>query len=230
MTDKILLAHGCSMTFGFDLSGKQINEENAADKKYRENHSWPSYVAKEFGYDIVNLSAPGNANDNIIRTTVNWMLTNKCDLVIIGWSGPPRKEVWSNFRNDYFLTVPELLHTNSKQEKLATSKYWELILDSNSLLASTLLQMLLLQAFLKEKKIPFLFFDAVDDYNSSILIDSTKILYNSIDKENYYNEESFMNFSFRHPGKLGQTGHPMEKCHKEWADSLIAFIKEKSIV
>ena len=72
-----LLVNGCSFTAG------TIESLNGDFSK-----TWPNVT----GHNIVDLSMKGSSNDRIVRTTVNYLVDNHPDFVVIQWTLPQRYE------------------------------------------------------------------------------------------------------------------------------------------
>ena len=91
-----LLANGCSHTAGAEI------EYTLQNKSYV--NAWPRWLADDMGWDWVNLAESGYCNEQIRRTTIEWIiehveLTNRYKLeelvVIIMWAGFDRFEAWN---------------------------------------------------------------------------------------------------------------------------------------
>ena len=93
MTELILLANGCSMTYGSELS--ENHHERMAS-------CWVGQLAqKSAACRAVNLGYPGGSNDRILRTTIEWIskhyltkIKDRMLFVCIGWSSPMRREFY----------------------------------------------------------------------------------------------------------------------------------------
>lgn len=92
-----LLANGCSHTAGAEI------EYPLQDKCYI--NAWPRWLADSMGWDWINLAESGNSNEQIKRTTIEWIienieLTNRYKpeelVVMIMWSGFDRFEIWND--------------------------------------------------------------------------------------------------------------------------------------
>ena len=92
-----LLANGCSHTAGAEI-------EYALQNKSYVN-AWPRWLADDMGWGWVNLAESGNSNEQIKRTTMDWIMEHvevtgryKADelVVIIMWAGFNRFEVWND--------------------------------------------------------------------------------------------------------------------------------------
>lgn len=91
-----LLANGCSHTAGSEI--------DFAYQGCCYDKAWPRWLADDKGWDWVNLADPGASNEQIRRTTIEWLIKNvelekRYDhtnlVVMIMWSGFNRFEAWS---------------------------------------------------------------------------------------------------------------------------------------
>jgi len=92
-----LLANGCSHTAGAEI------EYPLQDKSYI--NAWPRWLADDMGWDWVNLAESASSNEQIRRTTLEWII-EKVELtkryrpeelvVMIMWAGFNRFEAWDN--------------------------------------------------------------------------------------------------------------------------------------
>lgn len=95
-----LFANGCSHT-----SGSEIEFEYQG---YCYEKAWPRWLADDKGWNWVNVAEPGAGNEQIRRTTFEWIAKNieiekkyNSDnlIVMIMWSGFNRFEAWSTTAN-----------------------------------------------------------------------------------------------------------------------------------
>lgn len=96
----MILAAGCSNTSGFELEeeigyelGQVLSETELAEvKKYRKENNWTQVFGRHFGKEVVNLSAEGSSNEQIIERLITYIetITVKPDLVLVGLSSPDR--------------------------------------------------------------------------------------------------------------------------------------------
>jgi len=104
-----ILTNGCSFTQGiYD--------------NHDEKDTWPYLL----GHDVVNLAEGGGSNHRIFRTTMEYLLDNTVDLVIIGWTGPERIEL-PYYKNDWLrvshsFVLPE--NDDYQNDKFDQNEYW----------------------------------------------------------------------------------------------------------
>ena len=93
----ILYTNGCSFTWGDELSNR--------DSRYA------SLLANKLNCKLVDLSMNGSSNERILRTTFDYLQDPKTDLenliVVIGWSGISRTEIYNNGWSTIFLCTLE---------------------------------------------------------------------------------------------------------------------------
>ena len=96
-----LVANGCSHTAGSEI---EFEEQDYCCEK-----AWPRWLADDKGWDWINIAEPGAGNEQIRRTTFEWIAKNvevekkyNSDnlVVMIMWSGFNRFETWSTRANE----------------------------------------------------------------------------------------------------------------------------------
>lgn len=94
-----LVAVGCSHMAGSELDG--INTEGI----YNRQNCFAAKIAKQLGFDYVNLSVSGSSNQFIHRRTIEFLTTyaqsNEDYFYLIGWTSPLRMELRYSENNDY---------------------------------------------------------------------------------------------------------------------------------
>jgi hypothetical protein len=239
MNKPILFANGCSMCYGSGLF-EDPETKLCFNNNERFASSWPGVLGRELGFrKVVNLGFPGSSNDRIVRTTIAWILENgftepqvtNSIFVIIGWSGPMRREFYihDDWRqlipyHDY-VDIPAAL-LNRIYREVAWSEYESAIRFATQIIS--------LQAFFRSHKIPYLFFDAITSFmNTNIDSDNALDIYlPHIDQNNYFNFKDKIGDMATQVGdslKGAERGHPNSAGHFEWAHKLAKFIREKQL-
>lgn len=268
----LLLANGDSNTYGYGLSDQQTDPTqwptNQEDQLYALQHSWPAQLAKEIDHGYVNLARPGGSNDRIVRTTLQYLTKHGHDntIVIIGWTDPTRREVHvedhvaQSFPNEeptgykIFTADHDEFKSSMQHNPNAyrwSEKYrhygWDLV-ESHVRFYS---QIILMQSYLEQHKIPHLFFTvtAVHEYmkkiqkdkDSSYAVRMTGDLYESINwhsfaGHNSYNKQTIDHWLFRQlihsniPNEhLDATNHPTQEGHRVIAAKLLDELKKRKI-
>jgi len=222
-----VLAAGDSFIYGVDL----------ADCQTKNQHSlltWPALLADEY----VCIATPGTSNDAIARAVIDYCENNHTDFVVVQWTFPWRFGMkfiepigWFEFDlNVKKETSASHLIENFLIEfyKVAgTTEYWPVY--------STLKEIVLLQQYLKSKKIPYLFTSVYDIIFKSLtaIYDArdkhAKNLYNLIDQDSWYwwpNQEGFYQWAITNKYNVGVTQHPLEQAHADAAELIRSKFNE----
>jgi hypothetical protein len=98
----ILLANGCSFTWGGGLNFREDQED------LRLQHTWPHYLGLKLNRSVVNLSAGCGSNQRIIRTNLDWISQQTDDVLkntiaVIQWTDPSRYEYYEPLNSDDYL-------------------------------------------------------------------------------------------------------------------------------
>jgi hypothetical protein len=153
--------------------------------------AWPSLIP-----GTINIALPGVSNDYICRTTVNYIENSgNVDAVIIAWTSPNRlelsdKHLTPSSSRKYGHVVKEIFH--DWDESWAKNKF--------------ITQVRLMEGYLKNKNLPFLFISAFDIQNL--------YLYDEFDMPTEYlgwPNEGIVEWMGNCP--KGPEGHPLEQGH-----------------
>jgi hypothetical protein len=213
-----LLTLGDSFTYGEELEDR--------------SNAWPSLVANQIGYKLVNLGVPANSNTGICRQLVEYFATSGeiPNLVIIGWSSPGRMEysdafgnfsLWPGFNDEGFrlhhpwrLKLSDYLNEYHNDEYLYV-KYLQDIIFVQNFLKSQNVKCLMLTTFANnyyKKK----YCNAYHNYEKLIDVD------NFIGWPNYGMSEWTI-FCQKGPG-----GHFLEQGHQRVAKKINEHIRNLS--
>jgi len=97
-----LITFGCSYTYGQGLPDCENTVVNTGIKNFYINSStsskqgWPSILSKQLDLELVNISAPGASNFEILHNILNFKF-KETDTVIIMWSHYLRDLYFRNF-------------------------------------------------------------------------------------------------------------------------------------
>ena len=231
MKEYVLLTNGCSMCYGSDLT---------EDHLQRMKSCWSGKLGKAAGFDeVVNLGYPGGSNDRILRTTIEWIiqhyLNKKIDtnslLVCIGWTSPMRREFYID--DEWRQLIPYHDYKDSAASFL-NRVYRETAWHENESAIRFATQLISLQSFLKHNNISYVFFDAINSFQS-INKDCNNLLDNyisAIDSSHYLNfsfPKSSMADILNTAAEHSPQRHPNEVEHQKWSEQLYDFIKSKKI-
>lgn len=120
----MIFANGDSWTFGSEIASPELlaspgekgyglmerfkkgkSCHDPENDQFRIPRTWPARLADRLGTNFLNYAWPGRSNDSIVSTTINWVL-NKWEgdpndlIVVIGWSGFERRDVYFKDIND----------------------------------------------------------------------------------------------------------------------------------
>ena len=181
-----LLANGCSHTAGAEI------EYTLQEKCYI--NAWPRWLADDIGWDWVNLAESGNSNEQIKRTTIEWIIENveltkhyKPEelVVMIMWAGFNRFEAWNNKekRLESFTGISEAKYLPAELKEYI--KYIKLI-DINSVTEyKNLMDVYLTARYLESLNIKYYFINASynwlapDQFKEPKLTKQYQILYDA---------------------------------------------------
>ena len=184
MTQKKVLASGCSIT---DKNFYSWDETLSDDERYGWP-MWPQLVSDELNADCINLGKSGAANKEIFDGVYDTIYQrNDIDLVIVVWSG------WDRFKRmaliDEFPLTSLSQYMLSDHKKFLSlsklpeySKFFESLnkdemeLYSRDCINSSLRYMFMLAQALKEKNIPYLFFQGVNNFPIAMTQDIENIV------------------------------------------------------
>ena len=209
-----LLVSGCSLIYGDELSDRNLR--------------WAKLFADHFKFkEIVDLSEPGCSNPGIVRRTTNHLLSDsKFDFVLIGWSYNERQEFYRKGKFVEFLksSSHKLGWTERTLHSLVFGAY-DRPLDVK--FVEGIKYRLLLAAFLRTDKIPYLFVPCGDDtlydtwpndkYRRAVELDP------GIMGGRSYNNSS-------DDFERGPNGHPLEEANKSWATKIIEYVARHNIL
>lgn len=155
------------------------------------NLSWPVVLAKKLNTQCTNLGVPGYSNDSILDDLIKADLSDA--FVIVCWTTYLRQ------RNTPIRIVASM--------------------DDKSLYGKWLLQVILLQDYLKTKQVPYLFFNAFDTQHQYDKYKNDFTDYkDKIDTSNFlgWPYEGFVEWAW--PSPTGPRGHPLEEGHAKVAE------------
>jgi hypothetical protein len=249
----ITVAGGDSFIWGVELSDlKHCGVDGHSQS------TWPALLSQYYKSQYICTAVPGGSNDSIVRNIIKTCeeLKNQDIQVIVQWTFPWRfgfrfndPVKWYNF--DLQVTNGKDFKDTKAYEKhqqlinegipaftdqffkvLGITEYWPIY--------STIKEILLLQGYLKSRKINYIFTaaDNVIIENSSITGPTDiyiKNLFDQIDKDHWYwfpagtleyetqKPRGFYQWALENKYVVGAGGHPLEQAHADAAE----LIKEK---
>lgn len=216
--------------------------------------AWPYYLQEKLDFDLVNLAVSSAGNKYIHDTTVAELARSRYDFVIVMWSGLDRVDIpvediqvfdqcnttsfAQSLKNDW----PEKkIYPNNDQDLV--EKNWVFVYPSKKLLndikfaefvkyqnhqthtRQSLINMISLQAVLKQLDIPYVFcfyMDYVDQLKKEKSLCDLLIWENICCTDNLYNISRQID-SYDTDG-----AHPGVEANQQWANKLIEFINAKT--
>lgn len=216
--------------------------------------AWPYSLQEKLNFDLVNLAVSSAGNKYIHDTTVAELSKSAYDFVIIMWSGLDRVDIpvedikafdqcnttsfAQSLKNDW----PEKkIHPVNDQDLV--EKNWVFVYPSKKLLndikfaefvkyqdhqihvQQSLIQMISLQAILKQLNVPYIFsfyMDYVDQLKTEKSLCDLLLWENICCTNNLYTISQKIN-SYDSDGL-----HPGIEANQQWADTLIEFINAKT--
>jgi len=208
-----LLTVGDSFTYGEELADKTL--------------AWPNLLANKLACTVNNLARPGSGNSSMIRHAVEQI--DNYDLAVIAWSHFARVEVadeqgifdiWPGCTKEIYKSLQpwrdDLINYNNKHH------------DDQYLYRQYLLNIILLQNFLKNNNKRYLMLDAFGNnlhYERNI---ASKQLTAQIDTKHFigWPTETMMEWVFG--TSKGPRGHFLEQGHERVADKIYEHIRHRS--
>ena len=274
-----LYVNGCSWTAGDELDCDPNFNEILKDRKLKlsnkmkwqivdENDNyvapptdiyneinWGAHLKNKLNIPVyINNSLGGGSNDRIVRTTVDYVMSYPEDkrdelLIVIGWTGSDRKEVFFNRSKTWERFNPTFKFTQTYENNKKLTKfdiqnldlcyenyvyYFNDYQESNSRYFQ---QIYLLSNLLDNLKIKYLFFDAFATKGGVYwchVVEKIKMFDKEIewfDKKNtIYGEKTMRDFVEENNYPLAPYKHPLIEGHEKWAQHLIDIMKEKQIL
>jgi hypothetical protein len=205
-----LLAVGDSFTYGDELS----NLTNA----------WPYLLGGIIDYEVTNLGIPSGGNTQMIRKVIENY--NDYDLIVVAWTHFARTEFSdSNGTYDIWPGCYNKLFVNNLEYRKKLIEYLTRYHNDQYLYKQYLLNIILLQHFLKQNNKRYIMLDAFSN-NRYRNLDSTL----TIDSTNYlgWPNESMMEWTYG--CTKGPNGHFLEDGHKRVAEKINEHIRNLSWV
>jgi hypothetical protein len=216
--------------------------------------SWPYFLQKKIGFDMVNLSMPAAGNTYIHNSTVRELAQRPYDLVLIMWSGLTRVDAQVQDINQF----SDIQYTSLNQSKLNdwpekivlpfndqdyAEKDWVFVctgLDTklqkinfgNTELkyksitqheSQSLLQMISLQAILKQLGIPYLF----SFYQNYQHLLKKHEIYKFLDINNVVVDSNIWDITKKNKWYADDGAHPNKLAHEKWSNILCQEINNK---
>ncbi len=212
---KQLLTVGDSFTYGDEL-----------DDIYQ---AWPYQLADLLDYEVHNMGLSGASNASILRRSLEELVTNEYDLVIIGWTNPGRIE-WKDDTGIPYNMWPG--HAGSSA--FFVEQPWRLDLlsyisqhhNSSYLYQRYLIQVLSLQSSFEAHNIEYRMIDTVrNNYYRKVGAEEHDKLEAKINTKKFVGWNSFGMSELTMDCPRGVGSHPLEKGHKKIANEIYQGLK-----
>jgi hypothetical protein len=211
-----LLTVGDSFTYGEELA--------------ELTSAWPNLLANKLNYELTNLARPGSGNTRMVRHCVEQI--NNYDLVVIAWSHFARIEM-ADEHGFYDLwpgssTLPHKAYSPWRSEMI---DYFSRHHDDDYLYRQYLLNIILLQNFLKANNKHYIMLDSFGNHQANErTADTNRDLLNQIDNTYYigWPIESMMEWTYG--CELGKHGHFLDQGHVRIAEKIYSQMEKLSWV
>ena len=208
-----LLVAGDSFTYGHNLKDRHLN-------------SWPNVLNKRLGYQLIDKSKPGVSNQYIIDAVLETVQTQTVENIIIGFTDISRYELFQD--NDTVQIIPNRKIVQNEAVEQYDQLYLKNFYNELYLLKKFINQVTMLEAFLKSKKINYIFFNAFG--NRKILLEN----YRKVNIE-LLSSKTFLGWPYDDMNTLTENfdrlpcGHPDAEAHEFWADIIYDFLNDKEL-
>ena len=227
---KHLFANGCSFTKGACMYSK-IEILNDLTKSSRNRFS--KKLADKLNFKEINISEIGISNDRIFRTTFDWVENNKQKvkdtLFVIGLTDNLRKDLWSNYTNDYIISseihqdIPRIANrVNASVKEVQQWRDFELkyLIDKDEIEKKVMRECVLFDSLITQLGGDVVFFNALRI--SNIIHPKLNFLQFIPNHSKGYNWVNFI----RKKDPSWDQGHPLQQHHHQLADILYEFINK----
>jgi hypothetical protein len=211
-----ILACGDSFTFGLEL-------EDLAQ-------SWPHVLASKCPSTITNLAEPGASNDRIVRKTLDYLVNTsnpRPDLVVVAWTLAGRMEMADEMGTyDIWPGVDIFMFGDNTHWRRNMAKYLSQYHDSVWFVKRYYQQILLLQAYLLNQNLRFVFLNVTqNDYYKLIPWQDKVFFVEQINKEYFLEFDKSGMIEWTQNCARGPGGHFLEQGHQIVADKIYEHIR-----
>lgn len=186
--------------------------------------SWPSLLSNKLNYELTNLAKPGGGNARMVRHCIEQV--NNYDMVIIAWSQFSRIEFADEF-GFYDIWPGMNTHRDFSFASFRSDqiKYFTAYHNDNYLYRQYLINIILLQTFLKANNKKYIMLDAFANSDQSERYTETDLL-SQIDTTYYlgWPDITMMNMAWGCP--TGLKGHFLEEGHVRVAEKIYQHMKD----
>ena len=212
--DKHILAIGCSYTIGHDNANQRVVRDFVEDDKLS---SWPSWLGKLTDRTCVNYGENGVGSFYMANKVYELVdkYKDKDFIVMVMWSGLHRYDM---IKDDKWI------HSGQGKFENFQRHHYEFEHDDQNAYYHTILNMLNVQNFLKQKNIKYLFLthrDILSEFYQKY--EKVSYLEENIDWNNFYFHDGFkgcMEWCTENGLELNDTKHPYKEGYRKYAEHL----------
>ena len=212
---KRLLTVGDSFTYGDELADPAKS-------------AWPAIVSNSIDMSPTNLGMPGRGNTRMVRAVVE--NSNQFDAVIIAWSHFDRIEIADEI--DVFDIWPGRINVPNKYQypwRATVTDYYSRHHNDDYLYRQYLLNIVLVQSYLKLNNKPYLMFDVFGNHQDPRRYDTkNRDLIEQIDTQYFVGWPNEAMVDWMGDCPVGPRGHPLELGHQRTAEHINEYIRNIS--
>ena len=220
MTEKKILASGCSFTYGDELEDRSM--------------AWPSLVSATLCANLHNIALPGESSDYVLRSVIDRLSKDRnVNLVLIGYPMPGRLEFADN--QGIYSSWPGN-QDHSMYKFFPFRKQLQSYLDDHHnekyLLSKWYINLISIQSFLKSINKPAVFVLVWKEnfYYNKYKDDIDIIQLHKLVDWSLFTDNGAKSMAEYTTGcKLGPRKHFLEDGHKIVAKKIISYMEEKKI-
>lgn len=192
-------------------------------------NAWPYKLANKIeNSHLINLGEPAASNDKILRKTIEHVLVNPVDLVIIGWSNLGRSEYADEF--GYYDVWPgysgNLFTRDNTEWRKDLADYISRYHSSEAIHKKFLQTVLLLQGFLDSRNIKYVMCNIVqNEYYKKKHFDGINQYKEQVNKKYFIDFDSAGMCEWAHGCKKGPNGHFLDEGHQIVANQIYEHIR-----
>lgn len=211
---KQLLTVGDSFTYGDELTDRY--------------QAWPYKLADSLGYEVHNMGQSGCSNASILRRTIEELVINHYDLVVIGWTSPGRIEWKDDIGVAYDVwpgKPPESLFFQDHPWRINLLNYISQHHNSAYLYQQYLIQAISLQSYCRSNNIAYRMIDVrYNDYYRKVGAQMHDSLAEQIDAKMFVGWGEFGMIELTKGCAMGPNKHPLNQGHERIANEIAKHI------
>lgn len=204
---------GDSFTYGEELSSREVD-------------AYPYMLARMLNTAVTNLGKPATGNYRIVKRTMDIVLNEQPELIVIGWSDPARQEFADDISiTDIWAGRDYRRMQTCTDHRIDLIKYMTAYDVPEYYYTKWLRQIILLQTFCRANNVPCVMFSAcnAEDWNRSYMQDCTDLI-KHVDIKTYVGWPLSGSTEWTFGTPHGPGGHPLEAGHKIIAEKIYEHI------